>query len=256
MNEQLAATKIQRTWRKHDASSYPDLELKNRTVESHEAILSKDVAHTLRMHIPRRLRNSPHWTLLYSLTQHGSSMSTLYNNLLESGPVFLSIKTTKGKVFGAFVSEQIRVDTDSKGNVKSKSVGYYGTGERLVILLLGVFRLLTTSHSPLSFLWRALPPASKDSKIHEHPDVTVLKDGTCLLVHPATQDNDYFISTQPDCIILGGGGSTGAVALYIGSDLYDGYSDGSSATYNMGGVSLAADGDFSWVFFCLDCFEF
>jgi hypothetical protein len=129
MSEDKAARTIQRAWRKHE--TYPELELQKREAAEHEEVISKDVASELRRHIPRRLRNSPHWTLLYSLTQHGSSMSTLYNNLMDGGPVFLSIKTTAGRVFGAFVSEQVKVADDGKGNAKAKaSAGYYGTGER------------------------------------------------------------------------------------------------------------------------------
>ncbi|KAI9007647.1 TLD-domain-containing protein [Hyaloraphidium curvatum] len=221
LTEDQAARKIQRAWRKHE--TYPELELKERQTD--EAIISKEIASELRRHIPRRLRNSPHWTLLYSLTQHGSSMSTLYRNLLNGGPVFLSIKTTKGKVFGAFVSEQVRVADDGKGNARAgKTGGYYGTGE--------------------SFLWRVLPKtATADGSTTEHPEVHTMKDGSRLWLHEASMDNDYFISTQQDCIILGGGGKSGAVALYIAADLFNGYSDGSSPTYNLGGIALGSDED-------------
>jgi len=101
-----------------------------------------------------------------------------------------------------------------------------------------------------SFLWRALPPSpnpeTPDEK-QKHPDITTLKDGARLQIHPATQENDYFISTQPDCILLGGGGKNGAVALFISGDLYSGYSDGTSPTYELGRIALGAEGDFSWV---------
>lgn len=212
-----AARKIQRAWR----TTHPPLPPLS-LLASTSHFLPHELAHELRKHVPRRLRNSPHWRLLYSLSNDGSSLNTLYSRLLDSGPVLISLQTTKGRTFGAFISEQIRVSDDGRGNARAgKSGGYYGTGE--------------------SFLWRLLPGSA--SSVTANHEFTKLPSGALLQIHPATQENEYFISTQSDCIILGGGGTEGSVALYIGEDLYNGYSDGRSPTFGLGGIALGAEAE-------------
>ncbi|TRY88991.1 hypothetical protein DNTS_032292 [Danionella cerebrum] len=68
--------------------------------------------------LPARVQAHP-WHLLYSTDLHGTSLKTLYRNLLEvERPVLLVVKDSDSQVFGAFSTHPFRV-----------SEHYYGTGE-------------------------------------------------------------------------------------------------------------------------------
>jgi hypothetical protein len=45
-----------------------------------------------------RMRLAPSWTLLYSLDQHGISLSTLYRKVKGKGPCVLAIKNANNEV--------------------------------------------------------------------------------------------------------------------------------------------------------------
>ena len=73
------------------------------------------------------MRLDADWTLLYSLDQHGASLSTLYSRV-DAGMRFASntgcvvvVRDGDEAVFGAYVSEGLK-----------RSDSYYGTGERSV----------------------------------------------------------------------------------------------------------------------------
>ncbi|KAG0173419.1 oxidation resistance protein 1 [Apophysomyces sp. BC1015] len=82
-------------------------------------VLTDNIAEQFRPYLPRRYRLAPQWQLLYSLDQHGISLSTLYN-LVQSniGPCMLAIRDADDQVFGAFLNETLKSGTS-----------YYGTGE-------------------------------------------------------------------------------------------------------------------------------
>lgn len=88
-------------------------------------ILTHDLADGLRPSLPTRLRIANSWTLLYSLDQHGVSLSTLYARV-EQGMAGLGssigcvlvVQDTEGALFGAFSNEALK-----------KREGYYGSGE-------------------------------------------------------------------------------------------------------------------------------
>ncbi|OWZ18722.1 hypothetical protein PHMEG_0007151 [Phytophthora megakarya] len=61
------------------------------------------------------------WKQLYSLTQHGCSLHTLLLKVHNENPTLVVVETTKGEIFGGFVSEAWRIS----GN-------YYGLGESFV----------------------------------------------------------------------------------------------------------------------------
>ncbi|CDS09341.1 hypothetical protein LRAMOSA10701 [Lichtheimia ramosa] len=85
-----------------------------------EPVLDALVAEQIRSYLPRRYRLSSTWSLIYSLDQHGASMSTLYRLAKRNrGPCVLAIKDDNDSIFGAFLNESI------KGNKNS----YYGNGE-------------------------------------------------------------------------------------------------------------------------------
>ncbi|XP_026228907.1 C2H2-type zinc finger protein isoform X2 [Anabas testudineus] len=68
--------------------------------------------------MPPRTQGYP-WQLVYSTAIHGSSLKTLYRNMVDlDSPVLLVVKDMNKKVFGAFSSDSFRV-----------SKYCYGTGE-------------------------------------------------------------------------------------------------------------------------------
>ncbi|XP_043113634.1 nuclear receptor coactivator 7 isoform X1 [Puntigrus tetrazona] len=81
-------------------------------------ILNEHHLEQLVSEIPARTQGYS-WKLVYSTTQHGTSLTTLYRQMRESDrPVLMVIKDTDEQVFGAFSSEPFRV-----------SKYCYGTGE-------------------------------------------------------------------------------------------------------------------------------
>ncbi|POM66582.1 Hypothetical protein PHPALM_17534 [Phytophthora palmivora] len=61
------------------------------------------------------------WMLLYSLAQDGCSLHTLLLKVRKQTPTLVVVETTKGEVFGGFVTEEWR-----------ESANYYGIGESFV----------------------------------------------------------------------------------------------------------------------------
>lgn len=87
----------------------------------------------IRPHLPALVKLPRHWTLLYSLDQHGISLNTLYTRCEPRVPSRAHPNPPKGglvvvrdadeAVFGAWVTEGVRVE---KG-------GYYGSGEAYAV---------------------------------------------------------------------------------------------------------------------------
>ncbi|ORX51876.1 TLD-domain-containing protein [Hesseltinella vesiculosa] len=81
-------------------------------------ILDLTLAQQIRAWLPRRFGQLSNWTLLYSLDQHGASLSTLYQLLSQKQPCIFVFQDEFDCVFGAFVSEPIH-----------PSNSFYGSGE-------------------------------------------------------------------------------------------------------------------------------
>ncbi|KAI8336533.1 TLD-domain-containing protein [Chlamydoabsidia padenii] len=154
-------------------------------------LLTSLLSEQLRPYLPRRYRLASEWCLLYSLDQHGASLSTLYQLAKDSGPCILILKDDEQQIFGAYLNESIRLD-----------LSYYGTGE--------------------CFLWKIPPPTNNPSSSgsppsnHHHPTPKIK-------VFPWTGKNEYMIYSTVDCIALGGGG--GKFGLWINQDLEKGHSE-------------------------------
>jgi len=82
-------------------------------------LLNINLGETIRGSLPNLLQEAVTWKLLYSLDQHGASLTTLYNNIKSHGPCIMVIKTCDDEIFGAFLSEAF--DSSNKG--------FYGTPE-------------------------------------------------------------------------------------------------------------------------------
>ncbi|KZS87655.1 TLD-domain-containing protein [Sistotremastrum niveocremeum HHB9708] len=102
--------------------------------EGTESVLSVKLADSIRPNLPALPRLANKWTLLYSLDQHGISLSTFYERCSQNeGGVLLVIKDADEDIFGAWVGEGLR---ESAGR-------YYGSGE--------------------SFLWKRKSASSDDA---------------------------------------------------------------------------------------------
>ncbi|KAI8369656.1 TLD-domain-containing protein [Blakeslea trispora] len=81
--------------------------------------LEKDLAQNIQAWLPPRISISSQWSLVYSLDQHGASLNTLYYRCRSiHGPCLLVIQDSQDQIFGAYLSEGIRVQSNC-----------YGTGE-------------------------------------------------------------------------------------------------------------------------------
>lgn len=82
------------------------------------ALLQDTHVEKLACRLPARVQGYP-WRLAYGSQNHGTSLKTLYRNLLEvDSPVLLVLKDMDNQIFGAFSTHPFRV-----------SEHYYGTGE-------------------------------------------------------------------------------------------------------------------------------
>ncbi|CAG8485440.1 5904_t:CDS:2 [Ambispora gerdemannii] len=95
----------------------PSVQLVGRKSDT-DPVLDINIAEQIRQQLPRRLRLEPTWTLLYSIDQNGTSMTTMYNNVKDKGPLVLVLKDENDQVFGAFTSESLKPQHS-----------YYGNGE-------------------------------------------------------------------------------------------------------------------------------
>jgi len=82
-------------------------------------VLTDDLAEIIRSRLPNLLQEATTWKLLYSMDQHGATLSTLYRKIKSQGPCIMVLKSSEEEIFGAFVSESF--DPSKKG--------FFGTPE-------------------------------------------------------------------------------------------------------------------------------
>jgi len=93
-------------------------------VDGESEILRLEEINYLSNQLPPRIIGSD-WKLTYSTSKHGFSLANVYRKFQnERSPTLLAIMDTDGAVFGALVSEQIRMDEH-----------FYGTGESFLYTL-------------------------------------------------------------------------------------------------------------------------
>ncbi|KAL7416448.1 TLD-domain-containing protein [Mrakia frigida] len=166
-------------------------------------VLTSSSAEMIRPHLPPRQRLESKWTLLYSLDQHGSSLTTLYylcNKFAEKRPEsgnVIVVKDSEGGLFGAYVNEAFRVKPGS----------YYGSGE--------------------CFLFKFHPfpnsqPSPSNSNSQHTPASTSTPASGGFELYRWTGKNDYFILCESSFLSVGGG--DGKFGLYLDSSLYAGSS--------------------------------
>jgi hypothetical protein len=72
-----------------------------------ELVLDEELAKSIKKYIPRFYREAcNHWYLEYSLSEHGSSLTTFYECQMDcDSPIIMVITDCYGEVFGAYLNE-------------------------------------------------------------------------------------------------------------------------------------------------------
>ncbi|KAK9471001.1 putative oxidation resistance protein 1 [Dipodascopsis tothii] len=160
-------------------------------------LLSPALAEEIRQLLPSRLQLYDKWTLVYSLEQHGVSLTTLYNRAVPPRTAgrpgyVLIVEDSAGGIFGAYMNEYPR---------PTKHARYYGNGE--------------------CFLWKSrlikTPEMSTESLSTPAPPQIQFK------TFPYTGINDYMILCEPKFLSVGGG--DGKYGLYLDDRFEKGISD-------------------------------
>lgn len=144
--------------------------------------------------MPSRIKLCKTWTLLYSLDDYGTSLTTLYDRVQaglrkSAGGCVLAVQDTNGAIFGAYVNEAFH-----------KQDTYYGNGE--------------------CFLWKVDSFPSKDS----------FRIGPIVRTFRWTGRNDYLILSNGDFVSVGND-THGKFGLYVDKELMHGFS-ASCETFN------------------------
>ncbi|KAL6448828.1 hypothetical protein ACFW04_000528 [Cataglyphis niger] len=104
-------------------------------------ILSEEHREQLCRHLPARAEGY-HWTLVFSTSQHGFSLNSMYRKMAKiESPILLVIEDTEGNVFGALTSCALHV-----------SDHFYGTGESLLFRFTPKFQCFNWSGDNLYFI--------------------------------------------------------------------------------------------------------
>jgi hypothetical protein len=143
------------------------------------------------------------WELLYSLKEHGASLTTLFRRTGRREPSMLIVKDTQGAVFGGFATKAWRDSTvANRGGSIVKDAEYYGDGE--------------------TFVW----------KLHNG------SEGPVAVTYQWSGQNNYFmLSSHRGGLAFGGGGN---FALLLDSELLQG-SSGPCLTFDTPGPLASSE---------------
>ncbi|WFC98507.1 oxidation resistance protein 1 [Malassezia yamatoensis] len=200
--------------------------------EDTDAVVEHWHAARIQASLPRRLRLGHTWRLLYSLDQHGSSLSTLYDKTargLEQREQVGSALHQEGWLRGSSAAaQQATLGLHSHSSDTSSSALHMGTGVSLrhagLVLAIsdahgnvfGAFlneALKVASHyygTGECFLWktvkRRLPvPPSEAGGAEENTDMPDLHPEMALEVFSWTGQNDYVILSESNFLSVGNG---------------------------------------------------
>lgn len=162
-------------------------------------LLTSSLAEEIRTLIPPRNQLHESWTLLYSLEQHGASLSTLYSNNTPSPSstsrpgYVLIVRDRSGSVFGAYANEHFH---------PSELKRFYGTGD--------------------CFLWKYTVPATAPTNASTDSVNSISSGGPRFKAFPYVGANDFVIFCTPQFLSMGGG--NGHYGLWIDNNLERGVS--------------------------------
>lgn len=104
----------------------PKVELEGYSTSTRSKVLTSEITEQIRDSLPPRMQLRDTWHLVYSLEQHGASLTTLYDrsrpahNVVVKPPHVIVIKTRSKEVFGAYINEEFRLSEHRR---------FYGNGE-------------------------------------------------------------------------------------------------------------------------------
>lgn len=100
---------------RHTADSKrPSVKLEGRLKDTPK-VLSTTLANQLRPLLPVHQRLAKSWKLCYSMDQHGISFNTMLGQCPPKGALLMALKDTRGKVFGAYLNEPLRLSPSFYG---------------------------------------------------------------------------------------------------------------------------------------------
>ncbi|XP_071949530.1 GTPase-activating protein skywalker-like [Antedon mediterranea] len=121
--------------------------------------------------------------LIFSTSEHGYSLISLYNQCQETEPLLLLVKSVKQEIFGAYLSTNLE-----ERNNKERKLAFFGTGE--------------------CFLFSLVPEQEKYGWVGLEDNETL--DAT----------NQMFIRAAGNLLVIGGGDGDG---IHLKSDLNNGW---------------------------------
>lgn len=208
-------------------------------------LLKTAIAEEIRLLVPPRLQLMDHWTLVYSLDQHGSTLSTLYARCDayrgKRGGFVVVVRDAGNNSFGAYLSDPPK-----------PTPGYYGSGECFLwrVNLLPALPDLAnlppppsadTTHLSGRVTTIALTPSANNSSASlaslnkpaaaaaaapgasaKQNNGAKTPDRVRFKAFPYTGENDFTIFCQPEYLSVGGG--DGHYGLWLGDGLSNGVS--------------------------------
>ncbi|KAL6942376.1 hypothetical protein ACO0QE_003551 [Hanseniaspora vineae] len=166
----------------------PEITLNGYKPETRHRVVKQDMCNDLRSLMPTRIQLYSSWTLLYSLEQHGASLSTLYSDVKPTDATnkrvgyLMAIQDMDGGIFGVYTNEYFHPTEKRR---------YYGNGAR-----------------------KTAAAAASDG---------LRRDGYIFQGFPYTGLNEFNIYGTAEFLSFGAG--SGHYGLWVDHDLLNGVSD-------------------------------
>eukprot|EP01134_Creolimax_fragrantissima_P000523 CFRG0523T1 len=93
-------------------------------------LVDENTFHQLRLHLPEKVKYND-WVMLFNTSSCGFSLNALYRQVKSSGPNIIILRDSGNAVFGAYLSEPLRVS----------ETRYFGSGECFVFTLAPIARV-------------------------------------------------------------------------------------------------------------------